>query len=126
MFQPQVNVSHSKRITRNKALRFLLISILMIISFTFGALIPANAGTRADSETKSAAAYPKVSNNVAQLADAGKSMKLTDVGKGDTLWSIAKRHAPKDEDIRTYIDKIMRVNGLQKPTLQEGQLLYLP
>ncbi|WP_426453742.1 LysM peptidoglycan-binding domain-containing protein [Paenibacillus sp. S-38] len=47
------------------------------------------------------------------------------VHQGDTLWAIASEFAP-DDDIRDYIDKMKKLNGLKSSSLQTGQKLLLP
>jgi len=42
---------------------------------------------------------------------------------GDTLWSIAKSHNPKDIDIRKVIYDIQKINKLDKANIYEGQVL---
>jgi LysM repeat protein len=48
------------------------------------------------------------------------------VEKGDSLWSIAQEYSSKKGTTRSYVNKIMKYNGLSLSTLHEGQLLYLP
>lgn len=48
------------------------------------------------------------------------------VKSGDTLWSIAKKYATKNIDIRRYIYDIMRENGMETPALMPGQVLHIP
>lgn len=59
-------------------------------------------------------------------AAASPVEQVVDVGRGDTLWGIAKDHLPKGESISSYIYKIKQRNGLQQSNLREGQLLVLP
>jgi LysM repeat protein len=47
------------------------------------------------------------------------------VQPGDTLWSIATEHYPRD-DVRNRVDDIERINGLQSPLIEAGQTLRLP
>jgi nucleoid-associated protein YgaU len=47
------------------------------------------------------------------------------VHAGDTLWSIARRHAP-GEDPRVVVDAIARANGIDADGLVPGQQLNLP
>jgi LysM repeat protein len=44
---------------------------------------------------------------------------------GDTLWSVAARHAPSD-DPYGMIEEIRRLNDLSGHTIQPGQELILP
>jgi hypothetical protein len=47
------------------------------------------------------------------------------VRPGDTLWSIAKDHAP-GRDIRAVIHEIEELNGLASGRISAGQRLFLP
>jgi Tfp pilus assembly protein FimV len=47
------------------------------------------------------------------------------VRAGDTLWSIARRHAP-GEDPRVVVEAIARANGIDAGGLVPGQQLSLP
>ena len=47
------------------------------------------------------------------------------VQPGDTLWSIASEHYPRD-DVRVRVDDIERFNGLRGPLIEAGQTLRLP
>jgi nucleoid-associated protein YgaU len=47
------------------------------------------------------------------------------VQPGDTLWAIAAAHYPTD-DVRSRVDDIERLNGLQGPAIQAGETLRLP
>lgn len=59
-------------------------------------------------------------------AAAAPAEKVVDVGRGETLWGIAKAHLPKGEDVGSYVEKIKKRNGMKQSNLQEGQLLVLP
>ncbi len=47
------------------------------------------------------------------------------VEPGDTLWSIALTRYPGD-DVRARVDEIERLNGLQSPLIEVGEILRLP
>lgn len=47
------------------------------------------------------------------------------VEKGDTLWSIAQRFYPKEDDIRKYIFHMKQINQLDGALLVPGQRLKL-
>jgi nucleoid-associated protein YgaU len=47
------------------------------------------------------------------------------VQTGDTLWAIAAARYPED-DTRVRVDEIERLNGLQSPQIEVGELLQLP
>lgn len=48
------------------------------------------------------------------------------VEQGDTLWEIARRHAPAGMDLRVAIEKIRRFNHLPNSMLQPGIELRIP
>jgi nucleoid-associated protein YgaU len=47
------------------------------------------------------------------------------VQPGDTLWSIAAQHYPRD-DVRDRVEDIEAANGLQGPQIEAGETLRLP
>lgn len=59
-------------------------------------------------------------------ADLEVPPELVTVRSGDTLWSIAGQFVSEDEDIRSQISKIKRLNRLESSTLQIGQQLLIP
>lgn len=48
------------------------------------------------------------------------------VTHGDTLWKLAKTHAPRGMDIRDYLDEILKANQLPNAIVHPGQQLILP
>lgn len=49
------------------------------------------------------------------------------VKRGDTLWSLARRHGPEHRDIRETIDRIRTINGLEtRVSLRPGERLTIP
>ncbi len=48
------------------------------------------------------------------------------VASGDTLWGLAKIHAPRGTDIRDYVDLMIYENNLESPIVYPGQALQLP
>lgn len=48
------------------------------------------------------------------------------VERGDTLWSIASRHAKPGEDIRYKVHEIMKANGLKDAQLRAGMVIVIP
>ncbi|MEK3881335.1 LysM peptidoglycan-binding domain-containing protein [Paenibacillus sp. PL2-23] len=48
------------------------------------------------------------------------------VGSGDTLWSIASRHAEAGDDIGYLVYRIKQRNGLENVTIHPGQQLIIP
>jgi nucleoid-associated protein YgaU len=66
---------------------------------------------------------PLVDGGGSELRLAGESSVV--VRSGDTLWSIASSVA-EGADVRTVVDRIQELNGLEGTELQPGQLLLLP
>lgn len=48
------------------------------------------------------------------------------VRQGDTLWAIAGNWAPEGMDIREYICKIKKANGMERSDIYAGEELLLP
>lgn len=45
----------------------------------------------------------------------------------ETLWDIAEAHAPRGTDIRKYVYRIRKLNGITNPgAIQTGQVILLP
>jgi hypothetical protein len=62
----------------------------------------------------------------AASASSAREAERMIVKPGDTLWSIAKSRTAEGEDLRAYIYKLKKVNGLKNANLQAGQTLVLP
>lgn len=48
------------------------------------------------------------------------------VKKGDTVWMLAKRYGPQNQDIRKTIHQIKTTNKLGNRYIQPGELLIIP
>lgn len=48
------------------------------------------------------------------------------VQPGDTLWQIARAYAPEHMDIRNFIYRLERINGLKGGIIHPGQQLVIP
>jgi len=59
------------------------------------------------------------------LGDSGTVQAVVVVQPGDTLWGIAAARYPGD-DVRVRVDEIERLNGLQGPGIEVGEILRLP
>jgi LysM repeat protein len=103
---------------RKKVLRIVIVAIIFLLAITCSALIHAFASS-----------HTQLSEGVSNVSLKGTlavERVTVDIEKGDTLWSIANHYAPSNVSISTYIHKIMKMNGLEKPVIQEGHLLLLP
>ena len=45
---------------------------------------------------------------------------------GDTLWSIAQKHKPKQTSVSRYIEEIKNVNGFKNDAIIKNDYLILP
>ncbi|HHV71075.1 MAG TPA: LysM peptidoglycan-binding domain-containing protein [Clostridia bacterium] len=54
------------------------------------------------------------------------SYKEVIVKSGDSLWIIAKKYCPQDQDIRKSIWEIRRINNLDDANIKPGQVLKIP
>src|SRR5690554_2581202 len=54
-----------------------------------------------------------------------KAMQTVVVNSGDTLWTLAKRYAPTDQDLRSYVEQIRNQNNLSQSIIYPGQTLDL-
>lgn len=95
-------------IVRSKRLRLAALAVIMLFCIGFGALIHTFTG-----------------DNEVQAADIPVLEQIV-VKPGDTLWSIAEQRVQKSEDVRIYIQKLKKANGLTSSALQAGQVLQLP
>jgi nucleoid-associated protein YgaU len=59
------------------------------------------------------------------LGDTHPVVTTVVIEPGDTLWAIAAAQYPGD-DVRARIDQIERLNGLQSPQIDVGEVLQLP
>ncbi len=57
--------------------------------------------------------------------DEVPSVTIT-VGRGETLWAIAKRHRPPDRSVAATVELITTMNGRSVSTLHEGDVLRVP
>lgn len=97
-------ISHSKgyKIV-NKIRFFIFLTILALIIFTLLLSFKVNAKDASDF-----------------------NIKPIYVSTGDTLWCISEKYAPKNMDIRIYLDNIMQFNELNSVIISPGQILYIP
>lgn len=48
------------------------------------------------------------------------------VNKGDTLWGLAKKHGPINQDIRKTVYQIKKINNITTRHIKPGEVLLLP
>ncbi|MBS4535977.1 LysM peptidoglycan-binding domain-containing protein [Clostridium sp. D2Q-14] len=48
------------------------------------------------------------------------------VREGDTIWNIAKKNNPYEEDIRKIVFKIEKLNGLEGQYIRPGDMIKIP
>lgn len=94
-------VGRYKIINKGRFLLFLSIPVIIIFSILFGMKVNARNET-------------------------GSTFESIYVEEGDSLWSISNKYAPKNMDIRLYIDNVMEINELETVMLRPGQMLNVP
>jgi len=55
----------------------------------------------------------------------GEFIEITIV-PGDTLWEIAKRNNPYNQDIRKIVYEIMKLNNMKSASLKSGSTIKIP
>lgn len=70
-------------------------------------------------------ALPRVVRVLARAAEPPVAVTVT-VAPGDSLWTIAERHAEPGEDIRRVVHRIRRHNGLDGGLVHPGMVLQVP
>jgi LysM repeat protein len=115
--------------TNKRMMRRVFLMLILTCVFMSGAILHAYAGvnTEESGESTAADAHQEVSY-VSQSAPktAAVVSYTVDVCPGDTLWDIASAHMPKDGNIRSYINKIKKINNLKSSDIRAGQILVLP
>ncbi|MGH8910566.1 MAG: LysM peptidoglycan-binding domain-containing protein [Egibacteraceae bacterium] len=48
------------------------------------------------------------------------------VGGNDTIWDLARAHAPAGQDILSYVAEVIEMNDVDATALQPGMVLHLP
>jgi LysM repeat protein len=107
-----------------KAIRFIVALLVLTLVFSFGAFVQAYAGN-ADS-VKSNSITNAGSSTVNTVLNEGRQPVKIVVNAGDTLWDIASMHVSNEQNIRSYITNIKKLNGLASSSIKEGDVLILP
>lgn len=104
-YERMIHMSKKRLVIANRRRFFVFLIGLIVVSnlIVFGFFMPDNTS-----------------------ADLEVPPELVTVRSGDTLWSIAGQFVSEDEDIRSQISKIKRLNRLESSTLQIGQQLLIP
>lgn len=110
-------------------MKMVFFMVVIMLSLMSGALLHAYAGIGTDS-SDAAVAHPASNAHSAaatvQVQPASSAKRTVDVCPGDTLWDIASSNLPEGENIRSYMNKIKKANGLKNADLKSGQILILP
>ncbi len=63
---------------------------------------------------------------LAPLADDGSHQITVIAMPGDTLWAICEEHKPEGTSLRNFIDEVMKLNEMRRPSLAIGQKILIP
>jgi LysM repeat protein len=118
--QALLNKATQRNWNHKKAVRNGIILVLILMAISCFALIRAYASSHVQLNNEIS------SSEISFESKASVQAITIDIEKGDTLWSIANEYAPHNVSIQSYIHKIMKINGLKKPNIQEGHILTLP
>lgn len=58
--------------------------------------------------------------------DTVERYEIISVNDGDSLWTLAKNHVPKDMDIREYVYHVAKYNDVDPGDLNSGEKIKLP
>lgn len=105
-------LERKRKENHRKIFRFMLIVILVLISFIFGSFINVFANTN---ET-----------NSSDMSMSNVEYRTVDVEQGDTLWTIAQSQVGSEMDIRKYVNEIKKLNDIKGSLINEGQIIKLP
>lgn len=112
-----------------KNIRIYMICAAMLLCFFMGIVVHIITGSdevqAASVQTATIATTSATTMSASPVSVQPEKQQII-VGIGDTLWSIADSHAPKGQDIRTYIQKVKQANHLSSSALRAGQVLVLP
>lgn len=92
------------RIVNKKRFIIFLVAVFLTITLAFNGL------------TNLSLAYGYEQGNYAEMT----------IIHGDTLWEIAKRNNPYNEDIRKIVHKIMEINDMKSANLKVGSVIKIP
>jgi hypothetical protein len=120
LLQPYVVTRHADpRLARRRITALgLLLALCVVLSVAVVQLAVRPGGIPA-----SAAGSGPASASQSVVLPAGVADHFYIVEAGDSLWSIARAHAPH-RDVRAYVDELEDLNG--GITIQPGQRLVLP
>jgi Tfp pilus assembly protein FimV len=112
--------------TMMKMVFFLVVIMVTLMS---GALLHAYAGSGTNHSTVTVSQLPSNTHPATatiQTKPVNVTKRTVDVCPGDTLWDIASSHMPDGENVRSYMNKIKKLNGMKNADLKSGQILILP
>jgi hypothetical protein len=105
-----------KTFVKNAA-KFFVMTLALLFAVSIGAMVQAHADSN----------DPALHGNLSSAGTVPVSSEhKVVVAQGDTLWDIARVHAPKGQDIRKYVEKMKQVNHMTTSALREGEILVLP
>lgn len=111
-------------------MRRLIMMAGIVVSVLSVAILHAYAGNEPEDSASSQGYNASVAASLAvqtvSFKQPAKTVYTVDVCPGDTLWEIAASHLPEGESVRSYINKIKKMNNLKNSDIRAGQILVLP
>lgn len=98
MRKKQIRIANKKRFT------IFLSSVFVIAALVFNSIAKLNL------------AYSSDFKNYTEMA----------IISGDTLWDIAKRNNPYNQDVRRVVHEIMKINNMKSAELKVGSVIKIP
>ncbi len=59
-------------------------------------------------------------------AEDPSSFRIITVQDGDTLWEIAQKYLPKEQDVRSFVWELKKMNRLETGEIYRHQTLRIP
>ncbi|GEM_PF-1691985 len=109
---------------RKSVLRVIMVVLLLSIAVSCVMFVQSNASGRSV-EPSNNTAIAGLEAHGGQLKQAVEAEYII-AAYGDTIWSIARRFKPVNDDLRQYVYRIQQLNELTHGELQVGQVIRIP
>lgn len=103
----------------SKRYRMMIVVSILLCGFVLGTYMNVFADTY-DGDDLATASIGITDVNVEE------EVRLVNVRPGDTLWTIARAHTPRETDVRYYVEQMIQLNELDDHVIYIDQRLRLP